>query len=159
MVSFFVLISAALLTVEMVSSQSCSVFSTVSGQSNRYYTAGGTVNVGTPCCFPFYYKFKLYHTCTNIDFDQYWCSTDNLYQNRWGVCVDMYRLAEIHSYAFGKTMTDFLSPAYLFFTADTWHVLPTANLVPLHTRFSLRSQLGIMVQMHSGFDSQSGYTG
>ena len=53
-------------------------------------TQGGT-RTDKPCQFPFIFKGKTYTTCTNVEEDFYWCSTETN-DNRehqsgeWGKC-------------------------------------------------------------------------
>ena len=35
-----------------------------------------------PCVFPFEYNGIIYHECTEVDHDQFWCHTDQ----DWGNC-------------------------------------------------------------------------
>jgi len=42
---------------------------------------------GIPCVFPFTYKGKKYHKCTNKNYGKkLWCSTTAVYQGKWGPC-------------------------------------------------------------------------
>ncbi|XP_064355673.1 epididymal sperm-binding protein 1-like [Dromaius novaehollandiae] len=51
-------------------------------------SVSGTNSGNLPCVFPFQYKAKLYHGCTNIDSQdrRYWCSSTSSYSNQWHYC-------------------------------------------------------------------------
>uniref|UniRef100_A0A8C5R049 Phospholipase A2 receptor 1 n=1 Tax=Leptobrachium leishanense TaxID=445787 RepID=A0A8C5R049_9ANUR len=54
------------------------------------YTHPGNGKQGSPCLFPFKYKNKWYHECTNEGREDglYWCSTTRSYDEdqKWGFC-------------------------------------------------------------------------
>ena len=62
-------------------------------QSNYFLvckTKGGK-RTNKPCKFPFIYNSKTYTTCTNVEEDFYWCSTDvygggGHVGGEWGKC-------------------------------------------------------------------------
>uniref|UniRef100_A0A8B9P8B4 Fibronectin type-II domain-containing protein n=1 Tax=Apteryx owenii TaxID=8824 RepID=A0A8B9P8B4_APTOW len=55
-----------------------------SGKDVGSYRAHGNL----PCAFPFKYKDKLYHGCTDTDSQdgKYWCSSTSNYNNQWHYC-------------------------------------------------------------------------
>nr|XP_013795004.1 PREDICTED: epididymal sperm-binding protein 1-like [Apteryx mantelli mantelli] len=51
-------------------------------------SVSGTNSGNLPCAFPFKYKDKLYHGCTDTDSQdgKYWCSSTSNYNNQWHYC-------------------------------------------------------------------------
>ena len=44
-------------------------------------------NAHRACCvFPFKYRGVWYETCTKTGYDRYWCSTNTIYEGKWGLC-------------------------------------------------------------------------
>jgi len=48
-------------------------------------TCGGN-GKGGECHFPFTFKGKTYHNCTEVDHNQPWCSMHSEYNGKWGNC-------------------------------------------------------------------------
>jgi hypothetical protein len=68
------------------SGDDCSIFKDLSA---RVTTTSGSVQVVTPCQFPFKFRDRIYNDCT-ADFDsegKEWCSVTYEWEQKWGYCA------------------------------------------------------------------------